>query len=131
MREHSVARDEALEALIDEGLLVAEARRRGFTIDEALTRRAAARELLNEIESALPPSSVSLQAIRAEYDETVERMAESDPNVVVPPFDESISEIRTMLVGRSRFARLETLLSDFPTLNEERVSALLSLPAVD
>lgn len=128
--EHAVSRDEALDALIDEALLVSEARRRGQRPDRSVLRRAAVQEILSEIEDEVSPNDVTSDAIRREYDATREQMAESDPSVVVPPLEDSTDEIRALLAGRARFARLQTLLQA-PTLNEERVSRLLALPVID
>lgn len=128
--EHAVDRDAALDALIDEALLVAEARRRGQRPERSVTRRAAVQEILSEIEAGLPASAVTVDAIRNEYESVQAQMAESDPERVLPSLEDSVDEIRAMLAGRARFARLEALLQA-PTLNEERVSSLLALPALD
>lgn len=129
-REHAVERQVALDALIDEALLVSEARRRGQRPDRSVVRRAAVQEILLEIEEAVLPADVTSDAVRSEYNSTRDRMTETNPNVVMPSFEESEDEIRTMLAGRARFVRLETLLQA-PRLNEERVSSLLGLPAID
>lgn len=123
-------RDAALDALVDEALLVAEARRRGQRPERSVIRRAAVQEVLAEIEGELPSSLVTDDAVRAEYESVRQQMSESNPNVAMPSLEDSVEEIRTMLAGRARFARLEAML-EAPALNEERVSSLLALPAID
>ncbi|MFK8002237.1 MAG: hypothetical protein AB8H86_21760 [Polyangiales bacterium] len=128
--EYGVGREAALGALIDEALLVAEARRRGHRPERSVTRRAAVQEILSDIEGELPSSEVTREAIRTEYESVSQQMSESNANVVMPSLEDSEDEIRTMLVGRARLALLEAML-EMPTLNEERVSSLLTLPALD
>lgn len=128
--EHSVDRDTALDALIDEALLVSEARRRGQQPDRNVIRRAAVQEILAEIEEAFPSSGVTSEGIRAEYESVRSQMSETNPDVEMPSLEDSEDEIRAMLSGRARFERLE-LLIDAPNLNEERVPSLLALPALD
>lgn len=128
--ENEVSRDEALDALISEALLVAEARRRGGRVDRSVTRRAAVQEILSEIEATAALGDVSDEAVRAEYDAASERVAAGDPNIVMPSFEESVDEIRTTLAGRERLAQLQALFQA-PSVNEERITRLLVLPVID
>ena len=128
--ENTVDQDAALEALIDEALLVSEARRRGTRSNRDVVRRAAVQEILMEIELAVPASDVTSEAIEREYETTTAQLAETNPDVVLPSLEGAADEIRMMLVGRARLARLERLLQA-PELNEERVANLLALPAID
>ena len=130
-RDHQVNAETALDALVREALLVAEARRRGLREDPSVVRRAAVQVILSEIEARYPPEDVSPEAVRVEYDTTSERVMANDPNAVMPSFEESVEEIRTSLVGRERLADLQSLLQTPPRLNEERVSTLLELPVID
>ncbi len=128
--EHSVSPEEALDALVDEALLVSEARRRGQRPDRSVVRRAAVQEILAEVEAENQPADISSSAVQREHQATVERLAESDPSVVVPPLEDSADDIRAMLVGRERLVELQSLM-EVPSLNEERVTRLLALPAID
>lgn len=128
--EHSVDRDTALDALIDEALLVSEARRRGQQPDRNVIRRAAVQEILAEIEDTFPTSGVTSEVIRAEYESVTSHMSETNPDVEIPSLEDSEDEIRAMLSGRARLERLESMI-EAPDLNEERVPSLLALPALD
>jgi len=76
MQEHGLDRREALDQLIDEAVLVNEARKRGLTESLAQQRaveRVMVRQMLKDFEAELTPERVPEQDVRADFDEHRER----------------------------------------------------------
>lgn len=77
MRKTGVESEVALESLIDERLLLDEARRRGIVEsaeDARAVERVMVRSMLRDFESALTPASIPIDEVRADFEEHRERL---------------------------------------------------------
>lgn len=68
MDEQGLSRDDALESLISEALLVAEARRRGLTYDHREQRRVMADALAQAVEDSVRPADIAAEDVRVSFE---------------------------------------------------------------
>lgn len=77
MNADGITAEDALEALIEETLLVAEARRLGLTVteeDERAIDRLMVRSLLRDIEGEITPESMSRQEVRRDFESHADKL---------------------------------------------------------
>jgi parvulin-like peptidyl-prolyl isomerase len=81
MKSDGIGAEEALEELIDEELLIQEAMRQGYTVDQADERaieRLMVRALLHDIEGEITPESISEQEVRQDFAEHADKLRSAE-----------------------------------------------------
>ncbi|MEM6956589.1 MAG: hypothetical protein AAF645_12925 [Myxococcota bacterium] len=126
-RERGLSREAALDSLVEDALLLAEAERRGIAFDERVVRQAAVQHLLDGVAERIPEDTISMEDVRTKYEETIATLADG---VDAPPFADSVEPIRTLLAGEARMAALQGLIDGLPspTLYQANWETLLRLP---
>lgn len=128
MSADGIGAEEALQALVNEELLVQEATRKGYTTDQADERaieRLMVRAMLHDIEREITPESIPEGEVRQDFTEHADKLRSPE----VQDLDE---EIRERLAQKKRFERVTSIVERLQaqglvTYNDPAVKRVLSM----